>query len=160
MFLIDLNGLANGNHQIELTGKFKKDLSKEFNGEVKIIGNLKVLEDKYLFEGEAEAVADLVCDLSLDDFQEKITAPLKIKILKGAEDEEANDDNTIYLGIEEKKADVTEIILEELLVNLPMKKIAPKYRGKDLKDIYPDLESKKEQETDSTWEKLKKLKLN
>ena len=71
------------------------------------------------------------------------------------------------LAEDEKYIDITEDIREEMIVHLPMKRIAPEYRGKNFEDIFPQLTGKKmkkkknkDQEIDDRWSALKNIKLN
>jgi len=162
MLLINALGLSNGKHFIEISGKADGKVKSEFvENEIFVSGSLRVHNDRLILKGIAKTDASLICDLSLESFKDEIEAELNINIIKGVKEEypTEKDENTIYIGEEEKTADITEIVLQELLVKLPMRKIAPQYRGKSVEDIYPQMkESKKEGQ--SPFDILKNLKNN
>lgn len=162
MLLLNAQGLSNGKHFIEISGYADGDFKSDIiDSEVFVKGSLRVHNDRIILKGKAWTKAKLICDLSLEDYREDIEAEIEVNIIKGMKEEfrSENDENTIYIGEEEKTANITEIIVQELLVKIPMKKVAPKYRGKDIEEIYPEIiEDKKEGL--SPFDILKNLKNN
>lgn len=162
MILINVQGLSNGNHIIKVSGKADGKIKSDYiESDVIIEGSLRVHNDRLILKGTAKTDASLICDMSLEDYKEEIEANISIIILKGIKEEyrTETDENTIYISEEEKNANITEIVLQELLVKIPMKKVAPKYVGKAIEDIYPQIkESKKEGQ--SPFDILKNLKNN
>ena len=51
-------------------------------------------------------------------------------------------------------------VRQELAVNLPLKRTAPKYRDKDFADIFPQYAETESQEIDPRWAALKAIKFN
>lgn len=162
MLLLDTQNLTNGKHFVEVIGKVD-GLHKVvyFDDNIIVSGSLRVYNNRLILKGTAKSQAKLICDLSLEEFQEEIVADINITILKGIKEEQRTetDENTIYISEEEKKVDISEIVIQELLVKIPMKKVAPQYRGKEINEIYPQIkESKKEGQ--SPFDILKNLKNN
>lgn len=162
MLLLDTQNLTNGKHFVEVSGKADGDQSnKYFEDTILVEGLLRVYNNRLILKGTAKSSAKLICDISLEEFKEVITAEINITIFKGikAESRTETDENTLYIAEEEKKVDITEIVMQELLVNIPMKKVAPKYRGKDIDDIYPQIKQN-EKKGQSPFDILKNLKNN
>ena len=162
MLLLNVHGLSNGKHFVEISGKADGEFESEvINSEVFVEGSLRVHNDKLILKGKARTIANLICDLSVEKFQEEIEAEIEIIVMKGMKEEYRSelDENTIFIGEEEKIANITEIVLQELLVKIPMKKVAPKYRGKEIEDIYPKLKDDKKEGL-SPFDIFKNLKNN
>ncbi len=162
MLLLNAQGLSNGKHYIEISGiadgEFKSDI---IDSEVFIEGSLRVYNDRIILNGKAWTSAKLICDLSLEVYREKIEAEISINVIKGMKEEYRTevDENIIYIGEEEKNANITEIVVQELLVKVPMKKVSPKYIDKDIEEIYPEIKEIKKEGL-SPFDILKNLKIN
>ena len=162
MLLLNAQGLSNGKHFIEISGLADGELKSDIiDSEVFVEGSLRVHNDRIILKGKAWTSAKLICDLSLEEYREDIAAEIDISIIKGMKKENRSekDENTIYIGEEEKIANITEIVVQELLVKVPMKKVAPKYRGKDIDEIYPEIKENKKEGL-SPFDILKNLKNN
>jgi uncharacterized metal-binding protein YceD (DUF177 family) len=145
----------------------------EFFGNVVVEGQIQKLGSRYTFTGTAECNAKLVCDRSLTDFTEPIKAQITIsylansELLKTAEGTSSKDESVKLIRDDQKEIDITDEVREELAVNIPMKKIAPQFRDKDLSEIFPDVAAKdgddeekplNDDEIDERWAALKNLK--
>lgn len=162
MLLLNVLGLSNGKQNIEFSGLADGIFKSEFiDSEVFIEGTLRVHNDRIILKGKAWTSAIFTCDLSLEEYREEIEADIEINIIKGMKEEyrSEKDDNTIYISEEKKNADITEIVVQELLVKVPMKKVAPKYRDKDIEEIYPEIKETKKEGL-SPFDILKNLKNN
>lgn len=163
MLFLNVHSLSNGKHNVEIEGKAEGEFDTEkLNSLITVKGTLLVHNDKFMFTGTATTKANLTCDLSMEQYEELLETNLEITVLKGVKEEyqTEEDENTIYIGEEEKKANITDIVVQELLVKIPMKKVAPKYRGKELDEIYPSLKHKNEEKGNSPFDVLKDLKSN
>ncbi|MFA7325364.1 MAG: YceD family protein [Candidatus Kapaibacterium sp.] len=162
MLLLNAQGLSNGKHYVEISGIADGDFKSEIiDSEVFIEGSLRVYNDRIILNGKAWTSAKLVCDLSLEEYRERIEAEVNINIIKGMKEEyrTEKDENIIYVGEEEKNANITEIVVQELLVKVPMKKVAPQYKDKDIEEIYPEIKEIKKEGL-SPFDILKNLKHN
>ena len=162
MLLLNVQGLSNGKHNIEISGIADGEYKSEIiDLDVFIEGTIRVHNDRIILKGKAWSEANLICDLSVEEYRERIEAEIDINIIKGMKEEyrTEKDENTIYIGEEEKNANITEIVVQELLVKLPLKKVAPKYKGKDIEEIYPEIKEIKKEGL-SPFDILKNLKNN
>lgn len=168
MFKIVIRGLKDGDYSIDMQGSASEIeyICPEFNGsDIKIIGSLSVLGNKYTVTAVASAVAKLICDLSLEEYNEEVEVPFVIQYI--ADDELLDMGNSLseseakIIRSEEKEIDITDDVREILCVSLPMKRIAPKYRDKEFSQIYPEHSCESEKlNSGDCWDKLKNLKLN
>jgi uncharacterized metal-binding protein YceD (DUF177 family) len=170
MIGISTKGMNDGKHEIDLSvspGE-AKDLPEEFAGDIRIKGNLTKLGKRYNFEGRVTCKAILICDRSLEEYEELIGNELKWTCLEDSAVFRENLDSEpvpgeLYALEEDHEIDITNEVTEQLIVAIPMKKIAPEYRGKEIEDIYPGhVPEKKDsnEQVDSRWSKLKEIKFN
>lgn len=108
---------------------------------------------------------ELVCDRSLDLFSKTVSGTFDILFQPG----EVEESETVKSGVkqipaEELVIDIEEEVRDTILLNIPVKKIHPRYLDEDgnPEDFgtarFGDIESEEEQSIDPRWEKLKKLK--
>ena len=171
MIKIFIQGMADGQREVEVEAPVEDipELFPEFFGNVYLEGIVKKIAKRFSFSGTAYCYAKLICDRSLQEYEEEISAEIKVSFLsenlhQHPTEEPNEDDSTIVISEEDKYLDLTEIVREELAVNLPLKRIAPEYRDKDLDDIFPEYspgnKAKDEDDIDDRWSVLKKVKLN
>ena len=167
MLFVDIVGLKNGKHRFEIHSDVGKDYeTKELVNPVSVSGQLIVHSDNIFLNGIASTDMKLKCDLSLEDYIENIKAEIKINIIKRqdsmkVESNNEESDNTILISDEQQKVDISEIVAQELLVKIPMKKVAPQHRGKRIEDIHPSVNRNDDKEEgQSPFDVLKKLNNN
>lgn len=176
MLKIFIQGLSDGLHDVELICSTSEidGLFEEFIGDVKTEGKLRILGSRYTFTGKAECKAKLICDRSLKEYTELITADLKISfladdtLLSKLDDDEISDFEENIISQDDKYLNITDEVRELLAVNLPMKRIAPEYQEKEIEEIFPQytagqkekLKNKQEEKPDERWAALKNIKLN
>lgn len=172
MINIFIKGLKDGVHEVELSEPAEpiECLADEFFGEIDLEGELRVIGNRFSFTGTARCNAELVCDRTLKKFVETIEADISLSYLiatSGIDMEEVeNDEKERVIAKEDKYINITKDVCEELILNIPMKKIAPKVRDKEFEDIYPQYSAKKkrkdkdESEIDERWKALKDIKIN
>ena len=175
MVKIFIQGLKDGEYQVENLTPVSKipDMYPEFIGDVAFTGTLKIIGKRYSISGVAKCTARLVCDLSLNEFDQIIEANIKFSCLADndlyylrlKEDKEDGEQNIIHE--DDKHIDLTSDVREELLVSLPMKRVAPEFRDKDFDEIYPEFSAKKMKkkdkkrvEVDDRWAVLKNIKID
>lgn len=175
MLKILVKGIKDGEYDVDISSPVEEieGFFPEFFGEVRFRGKLRILGKRYTVEGVAECDANLVCDLSLEEYTETISVQITSSFyannelyfsLKGIS-EELRETPEHIIHEDDKYIDISEDVRQELAIHLPMKRIAPKYRGKSFEDIYPqfsaDIKPKgKTKEIDERWSALKKLKNN
>ena len=108
----------------------------------------------------------------LEEFEEDLSCSFSISLMANnllatdSSDKLDSESTENYIFEDEKFINLTTEIREELIVNLPLKRVAPQYREKPLEDIYPQFAEKKivktknNSEFDDRWSTLKNLKFN
>ena len=159
MFLINIKGLGNGKHKIELDPQIiENDKFPEISNEIIISGSLYILDERIIFNGKVKTELNLVCDLSLENYTETVDFDFKINVIQNSNDSEIDDLNSIIMK-DENSFNITDYIMEEIAIRIPMKKVSPKYKNKNINDIYPEINKDSALENNN-WAKLKNLKLN
>ncbi len=173
MVKLHIQGLSDGAYDIEEKAASKSipGISNEFFGDIILTGKLQKIGSRYTFRGAARCMAKLICDRSLKEFEEEISAHIEISAIAHARltdltDETDSDDNKI-ISEEDKHIDITRDVREELTVNLPMKRVSPEYADKEFEESFPEYSAryskrikKNKGEIDERWEALKKINLN
>ena len=182
MIAIPIQGMGDGVHSVMISVPVEniEGIFPEFFGNVVVEGQLQKIGSRYTFKGTAECQASLTCDRSLLDYAEPIKADITASymansdLVKTAEGAASKDDKVHLIRSDQREIDITDAVREELAVNIPMKRVAPEYRDKELGDIFPEIAAKsqdgipskkhskekplKEDEIDDRWAALKKLK--
>lgn len=175
MLKIHIQGLKDGIYDVDIESDARKipDMFEEFFGIVSFKGQLRILGKRYTITGTASCMAKLLCDLSLQDFEEEIQTEIKTayraieNLATHSVDRDETEMNEYFIKDDEKFIDISSEVREELAVHLPMKRIAPEYRGKSFDEIHPELtagmapkKKKKltDEEIDDRWGPLKSLK--
>lgn len=181
MLKILVKGIKDGEYDIDISSTVEEveGIFPEFFGEIRFSGKLRILGKRYTVIGKAECDANLVCDLTMEDYVEHIEVDIKSSFLANNElysslsgiSEELRDFEEHIIHEDDKYIDLTEDIRQGLALGLPMKRISPKYRNKSFDEMFPQYSAnkyyesklrkkKKDQEVDERWSALKKLKLN
>lgn len=169
MLKVFIQGLKDGIYEIdaecgvnEIDGMFD-----EFIDKVKVSGTMRILGSRYTLEMVAECNAKLLCDISLEEYIEPIKAEIKLAYIADEELYRFGQGSDIAKAEEriihpdDKNIDITEEVREELVVNLPMKRVSPAYRDKDVKELYPQYWAEENVKIeDDKWAELKKIKFN
>ncbi len=166
MLKIRIHGIKDGESDFILEDKVSnlRDLPVEFFGNITVEGKLTKIGKRYTVVGVAKCKTNLICDISLEEYQDEINARFDYSFIVNNElyailkekGEFENENGEIIIHEDDQFLDLSEELRQELILNIPMKKVAPQFRGKDLNDIYPDLGI--EEESDPRWSELKKLK--
>lgn len=112
-----------------------------------------------LFNVEAEA--QLVCDRSLEPFNQNLKGEYHILYDTGIEEEEESDEGAArFLKVSEDEINISKEVRDTILLSVPIKKLHPKFYDEegnpsDFNERYPD-----EVYEDPRWDALKKLKDN
>ncbi len=159
------SGLKNGKHKFsfEIDKKFFQlfDTEQEFT-EPKIVA--EVLMDKHttLLELWIKTVGtvNLVCDITNENFEFPIEHEIDVLVNFGEEYDDSNGD-VITIPRTDHAFNAAQLIYEDVMLSIPMKKISPNISDKDLEILEkfgPQEEIEEEPESDPRWEALKKLK--
>lgn len=166
MLKIRIHGIKDGESDFTLEDNISNltDLPEEFFGKITVEGKLTKIGKRYTVVGSAKCNAKLICDISLEEYIEEIIARFNYSFIVNNElysilkqkGEFENENGEIIVHEDDQFLDLSEELRQELILNIPMKKVAPQYRDKQLNEIYPELSI--EEESDPRWSELKKLK--
>jgi len=165
-YCVNILGLSQKTHSFNF--KIENAFFKIYGTEVVSDGQFlaKVVLDKRetLIEAnfDIEGKANLVCDRSLDPFEHAMKINRKMIFKFGEAAEEVSDEITI-IPQDLQQLDVGQFIYEYIVLEVPIKKIHPRYQSDNEEDeneegklIYQS--DKSEDAIDPRWEVLKKLK--
>jgi uncharacterized protein len=165
-YSVNILGLSQKTHSFDF--KIGDAFFKIYGTEVVSSGQFlaKVVLDKRetLIEAifEIEGKAGLVCDRSLDSFDHVMKINRKMIFKYGDATEEVSDEITI-IPRDLQWLDVGQYIYEYIVLDVPIKKIHPRYQSENEEDEYEEgkliyQSEKNEDSIDPRWEMLKKLK--
>lgn len=114
---------------------------------------------------ELKANIKLICDRSLDEFDHQIETNYQV-LFKAEEVEEAADENGSIRNIDvnSKQIDLEQDVLDTIMLNLPVKKLHPRFLDEDgnpkefVNEQFGDHSDEDEETIDPRWEALKELK--
>ena len=162
---IVFSGLKNGKHEFrfEIDKAFFQlfDTEQEFT-EPQIVAD--ILMDKHTtfleFEIKTTGTVNLVCDISNENFDYPIENEIKVLVKFGEEYDDSEED-VITNPSTDHAFNVVQLIYEDVMLSIPMKKVSPNLSEEDLhvlEKFSPKEEVEEEKEVDPRWEALKKLK--
>ena len=111
-----------------------------------------------------ESVIELICDRSLDAFDQNIISSYSVTFNAEAEDERIDEDQAIRnIDFITNSVNIEQDIRDTILLNIPIKKIHPRFLDEtgNPKDFISEAFGKSENDEDAIdprWEALKKLK--
>jgi uncharacterized protein len=169
-FHVNLIGLSHNAHQFDyafgddffsLYGRTLLDSGK-FEATVMLDKRETLIEADFNIRGNAR----LVCDRSLEPFDLPMEIHRKVLFKYGEEQKELSEE-IVLITREQVSLDVGQYLYELITVNLPMKRLHPRFREEEEKDdndirlVYSSaagVSDKQEDDMiDPRWEKLKKL---
>ncbi|CAA7194783.1 hypothetical protein CHRY9293_01066 [Chryseobacterium potabilaquae] len=160
---VSFSGLKNGKHefQFEIEKSFFQlfDTDQEFtNPRIAV----HVLLDKHTtfleFEIKIQGLVELICDITNDKFDHAIENQIKV-LVKFGEEYDDSDEDVITIPTADHAFNVAQLVYENVVLSIPMKKISPNVSDQDL-EILEKFHPKEEEEqkNDPRWDILKKLK--
>jgi uncharacterized metal-binding protein YceD (DUF177 family) len=172
-YTVNIVGLANKVHHFEF--EMGNDFFSQYGENLITEGSLKAdveldkretfIEATFHIRGDVR----LICDRSLDPFDQPIETDKKLVFKYGDVNEELSDE-IVMIHRESDSLELGQYIFEFIALGIPMKKLHPRYReqddydtGEEGKIIYSSKSSADENNAESDdidprWEKLKKLK--
>lgn len=165
MLLIPIKNLPEGTTELELS--FESDvienLIEEYNSSINLVCKLTKLGNQIEFKSIVSTKANLVCDYSLENFEQNINISLnlifKLNVSKTEKELFFDEDNIIFYNNDDNDIDISQHLREELIMALPMKRISPNYKDKNFEDLFPEF-IKENIAENNPFAKLKDLKLN
>lgn len=174
MIAVNIVAVRDGNHpfSIETDAKEIPGLASIFCGSIHADGVLRKHGDRFFITAEVSATACLICDRSLEEFEEEILTNVDVEYIVDhvlAEQQhgrvgELDDEEVRGIRDEDKVIDITDDVRQVLVIGLPFKRVAPAYRDKSLEEIFPMIREKPIDDEESTrpigdqWAALEKLK--
>jgi hypothetical protein len=166
--VVSIKGLVDGKYPVELVAPIQQieHIFPEFTGELKITGMLRKHGKHFLLDLVAETKAQLLCDVSGEEFEETIVAECSVEYIANTQlallkMEDADREPPFYIRDDETNIDITDDIRQELAVRLPLKRVSPKYRDKEFTDVFPHYADNPNTENtpklDDRWAALKKI---
>ena len=163
---VSFSGLKNGKHE------FKYEIDKEFfqlfdteqeftNPRIAV----DVLLDKHTtfleFEIKIHGLVELVCDITNDNFDHPIENQIRVLVKFGEEYDDSEED-VITIPSTDHAFNIAQLMYENVMLSIPMKKISPNVSDKDLEILEKfspkETEEEEEHKGDPRWDALKKLK--
>ena len=164
--IVKFSGLKEGIHNFnfDIGKKFFESFEYDDFIDVDILTKLK-LEKKinmlnldFFFSGKVK----VPCDLTMEPFYIDIKTDYSI-VVKFAENKHSTDDKIIFLSTGTSNIDISTIIFETIVLEVPQKRVHPGIKDGSLKsEILDKLEDLKPKELflnkrDPRWDKLKEL---
>jgi uncharacterized protein len=173
MIKISIYNLVDGEHPVDIQANVSDvpDIFPEFIGNINIKGNIRKLGKRYTLIANLNCTARLICDRSLKEFEQLISAELHLDYLadnylfKINSNSYSYDDETIIISEDVRYIDLSEYVREALALNLPMKRVSPEYADKMFEEVFPEYSSKKYDineniEISEFWDSLKNININ
>lgn len=174
MITINIVGLRDGNHPFNIETDVSKipEIASEFIGTVHTEGVLRKVSSRYSLVADVSGTARLVCDRSLEEYDEPISAVIDLDFVvdhdlaaqQRGRISELDDEEVRGIREEDKVIDLTEDVRQVLTVAIPFRRVAPAYRDIELEEIHPVIKGNDADETvepemvDDRWAALAKLK--
>jgi uncharacterized metal-binding protein YceD (DUF177 family) len=165
-YTVNIVGLSNKGHSFdfrigdEFFQQYGTDLlpGGEFEAKVVLDKHETFIDAEFSITGKAK----LVCDRSLEPFEEPLNINKKIMFKYGDEPTELTDE-IIIIARDEHRLELGQLMYEFISLEIPMKKLHPRFRKEEKDDktegkIVYKSESDDEPDIDPRWEKLRKLK--
>lgn len=163
-YKIDIFGLSNDTHQFqfeydeEFFSQFENSLISKGKGtcDVGLVKTDSMLDLNLKVKG----TIGLVCDRSLEHFDFPIDIDQGVIYKYGDEEEELSED-VFVIQQNAQEINIADFLYELISIQVPMKKLHPRFDGEDDSDelIYTSKESEEETpELDPRWEALKNIK--
>jgi len=166
MLKVSILGMEDGDHVIHASCPAESipEMFPEFTGEVVFDGMVQKQGKRLIVNAHATCNAVLTCDVSGEDFEMLIEAPINKHFrldtqLFNLQTEDDGDE--ILLSEDEEYIDITEEVRQELAIHLPMKRVSPNYVNVQFETLHPELLTKQSENTggDSPFAALKHLNI-
>ena len=165
---VSFSGLKNGKHEFKF--EIDKTFFQLFDTEQEFTNpriTADILLDKHTtfleFEIRIHGLIELVCDITNENFNHPIENRIKVLVKFGEEYDDSEED-VITIPAGDHAFNAAQLIYENVMLSVPMKKISPAVKDEDLElldQFSPkDIEESEDQEheSDPRWDALRKLK--
>ncbi len=160
-FKIDIYGLSNDTHTFEFSydddffETYENSLISKGKGtcNVDLVKSASMIDLTMKIKGSVE----LTCDRSLELFDHPIDVSHEL-IYKFGDEEKELSENVFVIPTDAQEINIGDFLYEFISLEIPMKKLHPKFKDGDDSDELIYSSSKDQEEADPRWEALKKLK--
>ena len=162
-FNVNILGLSKSVHHFdfELDEGFFKQYGQEavangkFTAQVSLDKRETFIEADFKIKGSAF----LICDRSLDEFDYPVSIHKKVVFKYGEVPQEISDE-IIVITQDQDKLDLGQLMYEFISLQIPMKKLHPRFNKDETNEglVYTSSTKEDEEKIDPRWEALKKLK--
>ncbi len=160
---IYIQGLMDGEYTIHETCNAEdiKEMPSEYRGTLNVNGKLRKHINRYLINAEIDVTAFFQCDLSLEEYQENIRTSLHATYLIGVSSDNVDEHNNVFAITDDtKEIALDNVIREELILTLPLKRVSPQWRDKNWQQPIQEEKNENEPLSSDTWAVLKNLQSN
>ncbi|WP_420577997.1 YceD family protein [Ekhidna sp.] len=164
-YKIEIFGLSNSTHDFNFTfddeffSHFENSLVSKGKGTCDVV--LAKTDSMITVDLTIKGIIELECDRSLEPFDYPIAVEKEIIYKYGDEEKELSEDVFVILK-GEQEINISTFLYESISLEVPMKKLHPKFQDESDDDemiyISDTDEQSQEESTDPRWEALKKLK--
>lgn len=171
MVTLNIQGMQDGVHALDVVADVSDvpNLPLEFVGPIEIHGNVSKLGRRLHIDVELLSIVRLICDRSLEEYDEQITVDVSLDVIVDTEQairqgQFGIEDEVIAIREDDRLVDISDVVRQELIVHLPMRRVAPAYREVDLGQVFPhmadrDADVQKDSEViDERWAALRSLR--
>lgn len=156
--------LENGIHHFEQTIKMESlnfDRGDIYQGPLQLVAEINKFETNIQCKVGLATIANYHCDRCLEGYQRPVAIEFSFLIHVGRDQWQSGEDDVIHLPVETVEADISQQIIEQLILAVPMKMLC----AEDCRGICPGCgvnlnESAcqcREKPIDPRWEKLRGL---
>ncbi|MFK7953805.1 MAG: DUF177 domain-containing protein [Ekhidna sp.] len=165
-YKIDIFGLSNNPHSFEFSfdeaffAEFEDSLVSKGKGSCHV--DLMKSDSMITLNLSINGTIELECDRSLELFNHQISVKSEVIFKYGDEENELSEDVFVILK-DQQEINIGEFLYEFIMLEVPMKKLHPKFQNDDDDDesdilIYADKSNEEEKGIDPRWEALKNLR--
>ena len=163
-YKIPFKGLSSEEHsyQFHLTGKFFEAMQsdEDYNCDIQVEMTMNIQSTMIILNFNYQGKIIFPCDICLEEYSQPIDFQRRIIVKYGEEISE--DDDIIYIPISDYQIDISQIIFEDIVLNIPLKKVHPldKEGNSTCNPKALDLLEKfhHQKKTDHRWDALKNIK--
>ena len=163
MIKLRVLGIEKGEYQQDwfLDGSEFFDGEYKFDGEIEV--NTKVYYDgsKYKLSFDFYGELESVCDISGEDFLEEVEGEYEVYFkINSTGIQFVNQEDENLFDLDDNIIEIDDLIRQEIILAIPLKKVSPKYKDKEFSDLHPELTKSDTKAENPAFSKLKNLNFN
>lgn len=157
MLKIDIRSMKTGPHELEFdVDPIDLGVEQPSFRDIHVSARLDVDEQQIFVRFRVTAVASLVCDRTLVNFDQPVRGSYRANFVSPGDIEPDNEDDSLFpLTAGQEDIDLTDIVRDTLMLSVPIRKIAP---GAEDQDIPTSFGEPTESDIDPRWGPLANLR--